>query len=54
MQVRQRRYVIAVYDRGSTKKAAEALFVGELLLSRQIRRPECQLVDLTMLADAMQ
>ena len=44
MEVRQLRYFIAVYDHGSTTKAAEALFVAQPSLSRQIRRLEVRWV----------
>ncbi|WP_329611476.1 LysR family transcriptional regulator [Kitasatospora herbaricolor] len=37
------RYFIAVYDHGSTTKAAEALFLAQPSISRQIRRLEGQL-----------
>lgn len=43
MEIRHLRYFIAVVDHGSTTKAAEALFVAQPSLSRQIRRLEGQL-----------
>lgn len=43
MEIRHLRYFIAVVDHGSATKAAEALFVAQPSLSRQIRRLESEL-----------